>query len=110
MFEQKLSGMNKAIYGLVGVLSVAMTIGFAIAAVMARHMPWQVPVAFVLGTLFAAAWAVLMFRTLRRGSINLRIDEKAQAGLGWVFVVFMITLFMLLAGRRPDYLGDVETH
>lgn len=107
MFEKKLSGTNKLLYISVGVLSVALTIGFAIAAVAARKLPWEAPAGFALGTVFSAGWALLLFRALRRGRIDLRFDEKAQAGLVWVFIVFMITLLMLMAGRHPDSVRGV---
>ena len=107
MFEKELTTRNKVLYGFIGVLSVALAIMFAVFAIKSAGLPWEARLGFVLGVVFSGAWALLMFRTLRRGKLDLKFDEKAQAALVWGFIVFMVTLFMLLAGRHPDSVRSV---
>jgi predicted membrane channel-forming protein YqfA (hemolysin III family) len=108
MFEKKLTPVRKTIHVLVGVVSAAMAVIFGVVAITAKELPWESRAAFALGVIFSGAWVFLMFRTLRRGTIDLRVDEKTQAGLGWGFVVVMVTLFMVLGGKLPDKLISIS--
>jgi hypothetical protein len=107
MFEKNLTGWNKALFAVVGVITVVLAVVFTVATVKSTHLPWEARSGFVLGALFAGAWTALMVRVLRRGRMNLRIDERAQAGLSWAFVVLMVTLFMVLAAKNPDSIRGV---
>jgi low affinity Fe/Cu permease len=52
--------------------------------------------------LFSLSFALLLASVLRRGSYNLKTDSNTMMGITWVFLVIMITLFMIIAGRIPD--------
>jgi hypothetical protein len=108
MLEKKLTLATKTLHWFVGLLSAAMAVSFAVVAIIGKVLPWEARLGFAVGTLFASAWTFLMIRTIRRGTINLRFDEEAQAGFSWGFVVILVTLFMLIGGRLPDKLTGIS--
>jgi RNA polymerase sigma-70 factor (ECF subfamily) len=60
------------------------------------------------GVVFALAWTALAAWTLRKGTWYGKIQPTAAAVLGWVFAVFLETLFLVLAPYAPDpYLWTV---
>jgi hypothetical protein len=54
------------------------------------------------GVVFSLAWAGLTASTLRRGTLQLRTQPAALAGLAWAFAVLLETCFLLLAPQFPD--------
>lgn len=63
-----------------------------------RTGPPSVLAAMGLGIVFGLAGIVLLGRMLARGSFRRDRDASQQAGLIWVFVSFMVTIFMLAGG------------
>ena len=73
----------------------------AIAIWVPAGFPLLARLGFVTGAVFGLAWAILGIVILRRGSINLRKHAPTAAGLGWVFVVIMVTISLLSMGDEP---------
>ena len=103
MYEKKLTGLNKVTWifstmmGLffVGVFSWA----FAISA---DELPLLARLGFAAGALFGLGIAAYSVKILLRGKYNLKTDAKGMLGMMWVFIVIMVTLFMMLAPELPD--------
>jgi hypothetical protein len=100
MLEKKLSRAGRIVWLLATIASLGFAIVFlALAVLLPTSYPWQVRLGFVGGALFGLGWALLGVRILRRGSLNLRIDEGFAAGMAWVWPVFLVTIFLVWA---PD--------
>ncbi len=100
MFEKRLTGVRR--WSWLG--SAIMGVGFALlfgslAILLPAEFPLAGRIGFAGGALFGIGWAVLGIRVFRRGSLDLKKDTVAAAGMTWGFLVFMVTLFMVTA---PD--------
>ena len=103
MLEKQLTGWLKIGYILGLAVPVTLLVVFGIAAILApQGFPWWGRAMFTLGAVFALIFLVMGIRTLKKGTINLKTDELAGAGLGWGFVVIMCTLCMVFADHFPD--------
>jgi hypothetical protein len=102
LFEKKLSASRK--WGMIALIAIMLgQAGFFIYADIAfKGLPLLAKIGFGVGVLFALSFAVLLFSIIRRGSINIKTDSNWYTGIIWVFLVIMITLFMLLAGNIHD--------
>jgi len=109
MFEKKLTRpMNLAWIG-AGILGIGFVVLFGAAAVMApREFPMLGRLMFVAGAVFGLAWAALAAVIVRRGSINLKSDGKAAAGMTWCFLVLLTTVTLLLASKHPNRIVGVH--
>jgi hypothetical protein len=65
-----------------------------------RAGPPAVLEAMALGGIFGLAGLVLVGRMLLRGTFRRDRDASQQAALIWVFVVLLVTLFMMAGGIR----------
>lgn len=101
MMEKKLNLISRAVIVFALILSIAF-IGHFLYLLFATDVPGFAKAGFGIGALFSAAWLVLILNILRKGSMNVRTDSNAMAGLTWVFVVFLIVLLMLIGGRMED--------
>jgi hypothetical protein len=109
MFEQKLTKTHWVVYIVTGLLSLAFIVLFAVISFqLPKGFPALARAAFGIGILFAVGWAILSYRILRRGSVKLRKDPKTMAALVWVFIVMMVTIDMLLAGRAGEKIWGVQ--
>jgi hypothetical protein len=108
VFERKLTPVMKAFVGFIGVMSLAITVFLGIHAVVQVKLPVLARLGLAGGAVFALAWTALCGWTLRKGAWFSRIQPTIIAALGWVFAVFMETLFLVLAPLAPDpYLWTV---
>ncbi len=102
LLEKKLSTPRKwAMMTLIAVM-LGQAAFFLYAVIAGGELPLLARVGFGVGVLFALSFAALLFSIIRRGSINIKSDSNWYAGIIWVFLVIMITLFMLLAGGMHD--------
>ncbi len=108
MFEKKLTPLHK--WGMAAL--VALMLGqagvFGYAFFAASELPALGRMSFALGVAFALAFAALLIRAIRRGGYNAKTDANAMTGLVWVFIILMITIFMLLAGQMEDTLRGIQ--
>jgi hypothetical protein len=98
MLEKKLTGVRRWVWGLSAVMGVAFAVLFGtVAIVLPAEFPWEGRLGFAAGALFGIGWAVLGIRVFRRGSIDLKFDTGAAAGMAWGLPVVLVTLFMVSA-------------
>ena len=70
----------------------------AVIAIRYRQGPASVLEAMALGGVFGLAGLVILGRILLRGKYRRDRDSSAQAGLIWVFVVLLTTVFIAAGG------------
>ena len=100
MLEKELTGIHRWSWLVAAIMGAAFAVLFGTLAVMAlAEFPWYCRLIFAAGALFGIAWAVLGIRVFRRGSVNLKIDTRASAGMAWGLPVIVLTLAMVGA---PD--------
>jgi hypothetical protein len=103
MTTKKLTPRLRAAYALGGVL------GMFIAGLLC-YVAWTAPsglpllgrLVLILGAAFGAAWAGGSVYVLKRGSMNLKTDENAAQGLMWVFMVLMMTAFLVIGTQMEN--------
>jgi hypothetical protein len=103
MLEKKLTLPGKLFIAAVSVASLGIAAFLGGVALIHDELPPLARVALVGGVVFAAAWAALGGRALRRGTWELRIQPAAMAGLAWGFAVLLETCFLVLAPQFPDH-------
>lgn len=102
LLEKKLTAPRR--WGIIALIIVmlAQTAFFGYAIIAFTGLPVLGRIGFGVGVLFALSFAVLLLSILRRGSVNVKTHPSVIVGITWVFLVIMITLFMLIAGRITD--------
>ncbi len=108
MIEHKLTGIKKLSH----IIALIMSLGFVIlfgtlAVVVPKELPILARLGFVVGAIFGLIWVVILIRILKKGVLNLKTDSKFMAGITWVFVVIMMTLFLLIGGKNPNSVASV---
>ncbi len=101
MLEKKLNARMRAANIFALMLSVFFVGLFGYRMVFA-DIPILAKAGMAIGVLFSIGWIVLIVRILRRGSMKVKTDANAMTGLTWGFLVILITIFMLQAGRMDD--------
>jgi len=102
MLEKKLTAPRRwGIYVLIAAL-LAQAAFFLYSTVFFDGLPALGKVGFGVAMLFAFSFIAVLVHVLRRGSVNIKTHPSAITGIMWVFLVIMITLFMLIAGRTTD--------
>jgi hypothetical protein len=94
------------------VISIVALVGLATAALcgylaITRDLPIVARIGLGTGSLFGLGWLALAVRILRKGSINLRFDNRVMAAMVWVFTVLMVTFFLMLGMSIEDRLLGV---
>ena len=109
MVEKKLTGVTKLAHigGLVMGLGFLIIFG-TIAITAPKEFPLWGRFGFALGALFGLIFAVFEALLLKRGTINLKTDEVAMAGLSWGFIVIFATIVLVFSGKLPDPLKSVQ--
>jgi hypothetical protein len=103
MLEKKLGPWSRLFLAIVMAASVAIAIFLGIVAIIHDELPLLARGALAGGVVFSLAWAGLIGWTLRRGSMQLRIQPASMAVLCWVFAVMLETCFLVLAPGFPDH-------
>ncbi len=103
MLEKTLTLRGKLFLAAVLVASLAITVFLAVQALIHVELPALARLGLAGGAVFAAAWAALCGRALRRGTWVLRIEPAVMAGLFWGFAVLLETCFLVLAPQFPDH-------
>src|SRR5262245_49848050 len=103
MLEKTLTLPGKLFLAAVLVGSLAITVFLAVQALIHVELPALARLGLAGGAVFAAAWAVLCGRALRRGTWELRTEPAVLAGLFWGFAVLLETCFLVLAPQFPDH-------
>ena len=103
MTEKKLTGLRK--FGTI--VSLCMGLGFfvlfgTLAVTVPKEFPLWCRAIWAIGSLFGLAFAGLSAWILKKGTLNLKTDDMAMAGLAWGFIVIMATITLVNAGKLPD--------
>src|SRR5262245_14217712 len=85
MFNKPLTLRGKLFLAAVLVGSLAITVYLGTLALIHTELPALARLGLTGGAVFAAAWAVLCGRALRRGTLELRTEPATMAGLSWGF-------------------------
>lgn len=80
------------------IVCVATVIIAAVVASRFRHGPSSVLAGMAVGAGFGLAGLFLCGRIAIRGTYRMGRDSTAQAGLIWVFVVLLVSIFMVAGG------------
>ena len=109
MVEKKITGVTK----LAHICSLVMGLGFlALFGTVAIMAPKEFPLwgrsIFALGAIFGFIIIAFEAWLLKRGTIDLKKDEVAMAGLGWGFVVIVTTIVLVFSGKLPDPLIGIR--
>ncbi|MEO6436756.1 MAG: hypothetical protein ABIP55_13490 [Tepidisphaeraceae bacterium] len=92
MFEVTLSKPKKAWFACLTLFCVVGG-GAALQQAITEKLPPAARMGLLLGAAFSAAWAFYLIRILRHGTMQMRIDPPAAAGMGFVFSLLMCVLF-----------------
>jgi len=103
MLERRLNLPSKLFIAAVSVVCLGLTAFLGYLAWVQDKLPLVARLGMVGGALYAAAWAALGVRALRRGTLQLRTEPAAQAALFWVFAVLLETCFLVVAPQFPDH-------
>jgi len=103
MVEKKLTGLRK----LGTVVSLVMGLGFfvlfgTLAVIVPKEFPLWGRAIWAVGSVFGLTFAGLAVLVLKKGTVNLKTDDMAMAGLGWGFIVIMATITLVFSGQLPD--------
>ena len=108
MLEEKLTGVGRGIFIFWAVFGIGLGVVFGIAAVLApKDFPILARIGFVSGAIFGLAFGGLMGWIARKGIFKVKVHSMAVAGMAWVFVIIMLTLFMVMGGKHPDSVRSV---
>jgi len=102
MVEKKLTGLRK----LSTVVSLVMGLGFfvlfgTLAVIVPKEFPLWGRAIWAIGSLFGLTFAGLAVLVLKKGTVNLKTDDMAMAGLNWGFIVIMATIILVFSGQLP---------
>ncbi len=103
MVEKKLTGLRK----LSTVVSLVMGLGFfvlfgTLAVIVPKEFPMWGRAIWAIGSVFGLTFAGLAVLVLKKGTVNLKTDDMAMAGLGWGLIVIMATITLVFSGQLPD--------
>jgi len=103
MVEKKLTGLRK----LGTVVSLVMGLGFfvlfgTLAIIAPKEFPVWGRAIWAIGAVFGLTFAALAVLVLKKGTVNLKTDDMAMAGLSWGFIVIMATITLVFSGQLPD--------
>lgn len=109
MVEKKLTGTNKWFHvgGLIMGLGFLALFG-TVAVIIPKEFPFWARALFILGAVFGLVFAAFEGWILKKGTVDLRKDEMASAGLGWAFIVIAATIVLVNSGKLADPVKGVR--
>ena len=106
MFEKQLGAVQRMVYAIATVVCLANVVFFSwMAATNYGELPPLIITSFAIGAVFALGFAGLAAWIAYTGRMKLKIHPPLMAALVWVFVVFMVTIFMVIA---PDSIAGLK--
>lgn len=103
MTERNLRPCERIAYVFATVLSAVFFVGFAVAAAVSwGHLPALSTLGFAFGSVFGLAFAALSIQVLKRGRFNLKKDTGKITGIVWLFVIAMMTIFLVQGQQMQD--------
>ena len=103
MFEKKLTGLKRWEY----IVGLGMGLGFfvlfgTLAIIVPKEFPLWARSIWIFGAVFGLVFAGLSVWVLKKGTVNLKTDNMAAAGLGWGLIVIMAAVTLVFSGKFPD--------
>ncbi len=106
MFEKQLGPVGRAVWWFWAVFCAAQAALFAGVAVWSYgDLPLWGTVTFGLGIVFTLTFAGICVQIAASGRLKLMVQPPALAGLGWVFIVLVVTIYMVIA---PDSIAGLR--
>jgi len=102
MFIRQINLPGRILFGVIALASLAIGGLCGYLAVIQTELPVVARVGLGIGTLFGLASTVMLTRILRRGALNLKIDNRRIAAAVWVFTVLLMTCFLMLGMSIED--------
>jgi heme/copper-type cytochrome/quinol oxidase subunit 4 len=108
MLEIKMSKIFRWSYLVGGILALSLAAFFTYGALFFKgdmfykDMQMWGRIIFTLGAILSLIWAGLMLWIVKTGVFHLKKHPSAMAGLAWVGIVFMTTIFLVVAAGNPD--------
>jgi len=105
MFVKQLNVAGRIFIGLIGLfcLGIAILCGY-LAITAPAPLPVVARIGLGLGVPFGLAWAALAARIVRRGNLDLKVDNRSMAAMVWVFTTLLMTCFLMAGMSLPDRL------
>jgi hypothetical protein len=104
MFVKELNVPHRIFLSIVGVAGLASAVVCGSLAVTEANLPTLARVGLGVGTLFGLAWAAMAARIVRRGTMDIRHDNRRIAAMVWVFTVLMTVFFLMVGMSMEDRL------
>jgi hypothetical protein len=101
MLELKLTGFRKWSWLASAVASIAIAVYLVVQIFLAPRLPLAAKAGLAGGAVFSLGWAGLAIRLVKQGALSRKRDPVLLAGLIWIAMVLMETMFMLLAMEQP---------
>lgn len=103
MLDRTLKPVERIVFGIVAVLGLVFIIpSFIVTWKTWGDVPAMASAGVFSGAVFALACGLFGIRVLRKGRLNLRKDMSFFAGLVWIFMVLMMTLFLMLGQQMEN--------
>jgi hypothetical protein len=106
MLTRRLTPARRIVCSLLALGGLCAAVNFGVQAATqgsnGEYAAWG-RAAFGVMALWGLAWAALLGAMAIRGTVNLRKDRQAIAGLRWFFFVFAGILLMLVGGLQLKY-------
>src|SRR5262245_31015992 len=96
MVIRELKLPSRIFFGVIALFSFTVSALCGYLAVTETELPTVARVGLGIGTLFGLTGTVILARVLRRGALNLKIDNRRMAAMVWIFTVLMMTCFLML--------------
>lgn len=109
MVEKKLTGLNRFAH----IVGLIMGLGFAalfgtLAVTVPKGFPLWGRFIWALGAVFGLLIVAVESWILKKGTINLKEDNMAIAGLSWSFVVILGTVVLVFSEKFSDPITGVR--
>jgi hypothetical protein len=100
--QDALNALQEVSLQAIALVSLAIAALCGYLAVTQTGLPVVARVGLGIGTLFGLASTVMLVSVLRRGAMNLKIDNRRIAAAVWVFTVLLMTCFLMLGMSIED--------
>lgn len=107
MFIRQLKLPGRIFFGVIALVSFAIAGLCGYLALTQTELPVVARVGLGVGTLFGLASVAMLVGVLRRGALNLKIDNRRIAAAVWVFTVLLMTCFLMLGMSIEDRVAGV---
>jgi len=109
MFEKKLTRWEKLLW----IVGLGMGLGFfvlfgTLAIIVPKEFPLWGRFIWIFGAVFGLVFAALSVWILKKGTVNLKTDDMAAAGLGWAFIVIIASIVLVHSGDLPEPITGVR--